>query len=693
MPEGSPALPSAVEAALALASRGIPVFPCDPATKKPLTPNGFKNATTDPGVIWGWWRTWPHAMIAVATGEVSCCFVLDIDQDQAKAVDGETSLAALVAREGPLPETAEQITPRGGRHLFFAHPGRKVKTTAGKLGPGLDVRGDGGYIVVAPSVNAAGGAYRWRRDPKDVGLLPAPEWLLNLVAPPESKKKAKGRSAGNHTRRTSYAEAALKAEIEAVTRASRGERNDTLNRAAFSLGQLVGGGLLDRTDVEQALRTAAADLVAEDGEASVEATTRSGLEAGIAQPRGPDTVSRQQSIGDWYSRCLVRDDGQVFGNLANVLLALREDTAWTDVLGYDEMLRAPMLIRPVPVHGKPAPEQFEPRPLRDEDVAAIQEWLQIAGLPTVGKDTTHQAVDLVAREQSYHPVRDYLDGLIWDGTPRLALWLHKYLGSENTEYTRGTGTMFMISMVARIYDPGCKVDYMVIFEGPQGVKKSTVCAILGDEWFSDNMPENVASKDASQHIRGKWVIELGELHALSRSETTALKAFITRRIEICRRSYGRKEVHEPRQVVFVGTTNKRVYLRDETGGRRFWPVKVGAIEIDLLKANRDQLFAEAVIRYRDGQEWWPSAEFEANHIMPEQEARFEEDAWEEAVESFLLPTTRERTTILRVAREALNIETPRIGTVDQRRIAAILERLGWSRAPREGKARWWVKVT
>jgi len=98
--------------------------------------------------------------------------------------------------------------------------------------------------------------------------------------------------------------------------------------------------------------------------------------------------------------------------------------------------------------------------------------------------------------------------------PPLALWLHKYLGSENTEYTRGIGTMFMISMVARIYDPGCKVDYMVIFEGPQGVKKSTVCAILGDEWFSDNMPENVASKDASQHIRGKWVIELGELHAL-----------------------------------------------------------------------------------------------------------------------------------------------------------------------------------
>jgi predicted P-loop ATPase len=485
-----------------------------------------------------------------------------------------------------------------------------------------------------------------------------------------------------------------------VTHANRGERNNTLNCAAFSLGQLVGSGLLDRTRVEQTLRAAASGLAAEDGEQSVEATIRSGLEAGIAQPR--DFGGAAQPSGGWFSRCILGLNGEPFGILANALLALREDPAWIGVLGYDEMLRSAMLIRPVPVYLQPAPaapELFEMRPIRDEDVASIQEWLQLAGLPTVGKDTTHQAVDLVARERSFHPVGKYLNGLVWDGKPRLALWLHKYLGSENTEYTSNIGIMFIISLVARIYEPGCKVDYMVILEGPQGTQKSTVCAILGGIWFSDNMPENVASKDASQHIRGKWLIELGELHALSRSETTALKAFITRRIEIYRPSYGRKEVHEPRQVVFIGTTNRRVYLRDETGGRRFWPVKVGSIDIELLKANRDQLFAEAVIRYREGDAWWPSAEFESKHITPEQDARFEEDAWEQEVERFLetlqpegIPL-KERTTIFDVARKALFIETARIGTIEQRRIAAILERLGWGRAPRGGRARWWVKVT
>jgi Bifunctional DNA primase/polymerase, N-terminal len=171
MPDGSSAPTCAFDAALSLASRGIPVFPCNPATKRPLTPNGFKNATTDPGVISSWWHTWPPAMIGVPTGQVSGCFVLDIDQDEEKGVNGEASLAALAAREGPIPETAEQATPRGGRHLFFAHPGRKVKTTAGMLGPGLDIRGDGGYIVVAPSVNAAGRAYRWVRAPEEMGGL------------------------------------------------------------------------------------------------------------------------------------------------------------------------------------------------------------------------------------------------------------------------------------------------------------------------------------------------------------------------------------------------------------------------------------------------------------------------------------------------------------------------------------------
>jgi predicted P-loop ATPase len=404
----------------------------------------------------------------------------------------------------------------------------------------------------------------------------------------------------------------------------------------------------------------------------------------------PPRETEDEEPPEW-TKYLQRDEkGDAHNNLANAMMVLRCAEELRDCFAMDQMLRAPFLMKRLP-KGR---GHDLPRPVRDGDVSLVQEWLQRHDLRRIGKDTTNQAVDFRAEEKAFHPVCDYLNSLRWDGTQRLYSWMHVYLGAELNDYTSGIGRMFLIAMVARVFKPGCKADYMLIFEGPQGARKSTACAILGGKWFSDNLPDIRSSgKDVSQHLNGKWVIEVAEMSALDKAEASALKAFITRNEERYRPSYGRKEVIEPRQCTFIGTTNKTTYLRDETGGRRFWPVLVGLIKTTMLERDRDQLFAEAVRLYQQGANWWPDQAFEAEYIRPQQDARYEADAWEEAIRDWLDTSKPPKVTILEVARKALHIETPKVGTADQRRIAAALERVGWRRSSIVNGMQQWLQST
>jgi predicted P-loop ATPase len=225
-----------------------------------------------------------------------------------------------------------------------------------------------------------------------------------------------------------------------------------------------------------------------------------------------------------------------------------------------------------------------------------------------------------------------------------------YFGVAPSSYAAAVGRWWMISAVARAFEPGCQADHLLLLEGPQGIGKSTAMQLLvGSQWFADDLPD-LANKDSSLAVLDAWVVELAELDAMRRAETTALKGFISRKTESFRPPYGKSMIRAARSCVFVGTTNETSYLKDSSGNRRFWPVRCGAIGRDALVADREQLWAEAVVLYRAGERWWPTPENGSllAAIESEQRDRVDVDPWQSSVDDFV--SGRDRTTVDEVLR-------------------------------------------
>ena len=270
-----------------------------------------------------------------------------------------------------------------------------------------------------------------------------------------------------------------------------------------------------------------------------------------------------------------------------------------------------------------------------DDAAVERLWLLIDEryrfLPA--KDFFFTVVKETARRRTFHPVRQYLNSLTWDGTERLDKWLTTYTGAIDTEYTRSVGALMLIAAVRRVRKPGCKFDEMVVLENPtQGGDKSTLLATLAehDDWFSDDLPLNADSQRVIERTRGRWIIEAAELSGMKKADIEHLKAFLSRQCDRARMAYGRFVDDVSRQFIIVGTTNNSEYLLDPTGNRRFWPIKTEQVDIAALRRDRDQLWAEAAAREAKGEsirlarELWPAASVE-------QEARRTRDPWEDAL--------------------------------------------------------------
>lgn len=387
----------------------------------------------------------------------------------------------------------------------------------------------------------------------------------------------------------------------------------------------------------------------------------------------------EEPAGDWTDSLLKKQNGKPIPCVANVITILSEHPDWKGVLAFDDLRHTATATAPPPWDAIDAPAVTTPGEWSDTDSTRLCAWLMRRYALKLGREPVAEAVAVASEQRHVHEIRDYLDGLEHDGERRVSAWLSTHLGATATPYAAAVGQWFLVSAVARIYRPGCKVDTLPVLEAPQGVGKSTAArALFGSDWFSDT-PLDLENKDRFLALRGKWALEFAELDSLGRADANRIKGFLSSRADDYRPPYGRNLVHVKRSCVFIGTTNHDDYLKDETGGRRFWPVKCGRIDVDALTRDRDQIWAEAVALYRADASWWPDT-VDAGLCRDEQAGRLERDPWADAVEPWLgrqfagVPIT-----VAEVLEDALRVEKPRQSRADAMRVARILCAAGWER--------------
>ncbi|OKA29295.1 conjugal transfer protein TraC [Pseudomonas versuta] len=383
------------------------------------------------------------------------------------------------------------------------------------------------------------------------------------------------------------------------------------------------------------------------------------------------SVVRPPAAGGWKDYLARTENGSLIAHMQNVELILGNDERWAGVISFSAFSSKIVKLRTPPYGGGTGD-------WGDIDDIRVMKWLAQQYNLRVKVSSVIEAVSVVAHDNSFHPVRNYLNKLEWDRVPRLDTWLNSVMGVTQSGYSAKVGKRWMISAVARVMRPGCKADSVMILEGGQGEGKSTALSILGGDWFMDT-PFALGDKDGFQAIRGKWIIELGELDSFNKAESTKAKQFFSASTDTYRESYGRRTNDVPRQCVFVGTTNQDEYLKDATGNRRYWPVACTKVDLEQLREIRDQLWAEAMFCYEAGEIWWVNRD-ETAMFSEAQDERFVVDEWEGPILNWLEESQiGETTSGSEVLASALKLDFGHWGKPEQMRVGAIMHRLGWRR--------------
>ncbi len=378
-------------------------------------------------------------------------------------------------------------------------------------------------------------------------------------------------------------------------------------------------------------------------------------------------IPTQSQCALWESLSIAQTmNGQPICNADNVLRVIEGLPAWRDAIWHDDFhLRIFTTMR-----GGSAKEWADSDTIRT--MMLLQRGL---GMRRIGKDAVHDAVTDYALRHTRNELLDWLNSLIWDGVERLEAFLPDCMGTPDDAYARAAGRNFWVQMVARAYQPGCPAHHVLYLIGAQGVGKSSALATIGGQWYAE-AASSVMDRDFYLALRGKLLIEIAELAAFKRVEQEMIKAIITRKVDTFRAPYGRDAQDYPRRCVFAATTNDDSPFNDPTGARRFWPVQVGAIDLNAIRSMREQYFAEGVARFKRGESWH---EMPARCTPEVQEQFRREDAWEHDIRDWLQKAFREQVTVREIATECLTIGTDKLSQLDQARILAALRVLGWKK--------------
>jgi predicted P-loop ATPase len=665
------------DAALALAAAKFRVFCLLPRKKIPALQKWNELATThldqvkalfpevDDGMLTA------ESNIGIATG--NGLFVLDLDPRHGSAA----SIADLQVEHGKLPMTRTVRTPSGGQHLYFKVPaGQVVRNSSGKVGAGLDIRGDGGYVVAPPSVTDAG-SYELE---VDAPISETPPWLLEaaLAAKPCAAGKASEQPVETLTTVSDADMITLRSAMFHDKFRQSCAANGSWAEAGYSLLSLgkLGGQLFCEWSRETPGYEPGApeQWWSKHADQTPRADWRHILKMARACGWNPPVAATETfpivQADQWppivpASGELQRSGrGATISNTHNAVVMLQGQQNVS--FHYDEFSDKMMVQWP----GE------EPKQLGDHDVIRAQIALQGHGLTSLSKESARDAINVVARKDVRNCVTGYLNNLEHDGIPRLTRLLVESLGVEQNRMHAHAGRNLMIAAVARAFYPGCKVDEMPVLEGPQGAKKNQWWETLGGSYYAE-LTADSRSKDFEQQLRGVWFAQFAELSVLNRGDIERLKQFVTCRVDHYRPSYGREVRDYPRRCVFGATTNSNEWLHDPTGGRRFIPIEVVKIDIEWLRKNRDQLFAEAVVLFKRGYKWWyyPKAQ-----TLAAQQERMPDDPWLDPIRDYLYGR-HHIVDIGEVLEHALKMPPDRQTKVHSTRVGQSLKNLGCVRQP------------